>query len=136
MEIQITAIKFETVDGKKTGRSFSFMADPKKLAVYKTEETSGIFKKEELDDVKYNTKDFLVEWKKQQLAITHKVEEIRQYVHTQWKLGALHGIKHWDRVYENGQKLLTPDTNPLVIGLFAYLHDSCRIEFMKTGRNY
>ena len=137
MEIQITAIKFETVDGKKTGRSFSFMADPKKLAVYKTEETikkkikeyvanSGIFKKEELDDVKYNTKDFLVEWKKQQLAITHKVEEIRQYVHTQWKLGALHGIKHWDRVYENGQKLLTPDTNPLVIGLFAYLHDSCR----------
>ena len=68
MEIQITAIKFETVDGKKTGRSFSFMADPKKLAVYKTEETikkkikeyvanSGIFKKEELDDVKYNTKD-------------------------------------------------------------------------------
>ena len=39
MEIQITAIKFETVDGKKTGRSFSFMADPKKLAVYKTEET-------------------------------------------------------------------------------------------------
>ena len=91
MEIQITAIKFETVDGKKTGRSFSFMADPKKLAVYKTEATikkkikeyvanSGIFKKEELDDVKYNMKDFLVEWKQQQLAITHKVEEIRRYV--------------------------------------------------------
>ena len=39
MEIQITAIKFETVDGKKTGRSFSFKADPKKLAVYKTEAT-------------------------------------------------------------------------------------------------
>ena len=139
MEIQITAIKFETVDGKKTGRSFSFMADPKKLAVYKTEETikkkikeyvanSGIFKKEELDDVKYNMKDFLVEWKQQQLAITHKVEEIRRYVQAKWTLGALHGIRHWDRVYENGQKLLTPDTNPLVIGLFAYLHDSCRID--------
>ena len=76
MEIQITAIKFETVNGKKTGKSFSFKADPKKLAVFKTEATlrkkikeyvakSGIFKKEELDDVKYNMKDFLEEWKKQ-----------------------------------------------------------------------
>ena len=139
MEIQITAIKFETVDGKKTGRSFSFKADPKKLVVYKTEATikkkikeivakSGIFKKEELDDVKYNMKDFLEEWKKQQAAIVHKVEEIRRYVQAKWTLGALHGIRHWDRVYENGQKLLTPDTNPLVIGLFAYLHDSCRID--------
>lgn len=76
MEIQITAIKFETVNGKKTGKSFSFKADPQKLAVFKTEATlkkkikeyvakSGIFKKEELDDVKYNMKDFLEEWKKQ-----------------------------------------------------------------------
>ena len=39
MEIQITAIKFETVNGKKTGKSFSFKADPKKLAVFKTEAT-------------------------------------------------------------------------------------------------
>lgn len=43
-------------------------------------------------------------------------------------LGALHGVRHWDRVYENGQKLLTPDVNPLVLGLFAYLHDSCRVK--------
>lgn len=35
-------------------------------------------------------------------------------------------MRHWDRVYENGQKLLTPEVNPLVVGLFAYLHDSCR----------
>ena len=65
MEIQITAIKFETVNGKKTAKSFAFKLDPKKMAVYKTENTvrkkieeyvakSGIFKKEELDDVKYN----------------------------------------------------------------------------------
>ena len=39
MEIQITASKFETVNGKKTGKSFSFKADPKKLAVFKTEAT-------------------------------------------------------------------------------------------------
>ena len=138
MEIQITAIKLETVNGKKTGKSLAFKLDPKKMAAYKTETTlrkkieesvakSGVFKKEELDDVKYNMKDFLEEWKKQ-IAIVQIVEDIRRYVHAQWTLGALHGIRHWDRVYENGQKLLTPDTNPLVIGLFAYLHDSCRID--------
>ena len=87
MEIQITAIKFETVNGKKTGKSFSFKADPKKLAVFKTEATlkkkikdyvakSGIFKKEELDDVKYNMKDFLEEWKKQ-VAIV-QAEELKK----------------------------------------------------------
>ena len=138
MEIQITAIKLETVNGKKTGKSLAFKLDPKKMAAYKTETTlrkkieesvakSGVFKKEELDDVKYNMKDFLEEWKKQ-IAIVQIVEDIRRYVHSQWTLGALHGIRHWDRVYENGQKLLTPDTNPLVIGLLAYLHDSCRID--------
>jgi len=56
------------------------------------------------------------------------VKKIRDYVHAQWKLGALHGIRHWDRVYENGQKLLTPEVNSLVVELFAYLHDSCRVE--------
>jgi hypothetical protein len=87
MEIQITAIKFETVNGKKTGKSFSFKADPKKLAVFKTEATlrkkikeyvakSGVFKKEELDDVKYNMKDFLEEWKKQ-VAIV-QAEELKR----------------------------------------------------------
>ena len=76
MEIQITAIKFEIVNGKKKGKSFSFKVDPKKLAVFKTEATlkkkikeyvakGGVFKKDELDDLKYNWKDFLEEWKKQ-----------------------------------------------------------------------
>ena len=45
MEIQITAIKFETVNVKKTGKSFAFKADPKKLAVFKTEATlMGVLK--------------------------------------------------------------------------------------------
>ncbi len=76
MEIQITAIKFETVNGKKTGKSFAFKLDPKKMAVYKTEATvrkrveeyvakSGVFKSSELKDLKYSMKDFLEEWKKQ-----------------------------------------------------------------------
>ena len=56
------------------------------------------------------------------------IEKIRRYVHAQWTLGAVHGIRHWDRVYENDQKLLTPDVNPLVVELFAYLHDSCRVD--------
>ena len=70
MEIQITAIKFETINGKKTGKSFAFKLDPKKMAVFKTEATlrkkieeyvakSGVFKKDELKDLKYNMKDFL-----------------------------------------------------------------------------
>lgn len=41
-------------------------------------------------------------------------------------MGALHGVTHWDRVYDNGLKLLTEDTNPLVVALFAYVHDACR----------
>ena len=76
MEIQITAIKFETVNGKKAGKSFTFKLDPKKMAVYKTEATlrkkieeyvakSGVFKNEELKDLNYSMKDFLEEWKKQ-----------------------------------------------------------------------
>ena len=87
MEIQITAIKFETVNGKNIGKSFTFKANPKKLAVFKTEATlrnkikeyvakSGIFKKEELDDVKYNMKEFLEEWKKQ-VAIV-QAEELKR----------------------------------------------------------
>ena len=45
---------------------------------------------------------------------------------SRWMLSEVHGIRHWDRVYANGQKLLTAEVNPLVIALFAYLHDSCR----------
>ena len=85
MKIQITAIKFETVNGKKTGKSFSFKLDPKEMAVYKTEATlrkkidehvvrNGMFKASELKDVKYNMKDFLAEWKKQILIV--KAEEL------------------------------------------------------------
>ena len=45
IENQITPIKFETVNGKKTGKSFSFKADSKKLVVFKTEATlMGVLK--------------------------------------------------------------------------------------------
>ena len=80
MEIQITVIKFETVNGKRTGKSLAFKMDPKKMAVYKTEATlrkkieeyvakSGVFKKDELKDLKYSMKDFLEEWKRQRSVV-------------------------------------------------------------------
>ena len=52
---------------------------------------------------------------------------LREYVHSQWTLSTIHGISHWDRVYANGLQLLTPDVDPLVVAMFAYLHDSCRM---------
>lgn len=87
MEISITAIKFEIVNGKKTGKSFAFKLDPKEMAVYKTEATlrkkideyvakSGVFKSSELKDVKYSMREFLEEWKKQ-LPIV-KAEELKK----------------------------------------------------------
>ena len=76
MRINITAIKFEIVNGKKTGKSISFKLDPKQMAVNKTDASirkkieeyvikSGVFKKEELKDVEINMKDFIREWRKQ-----------------------------------------------------------------------
>ena len=56
------------------------------------------------------------------------VKDIRNYAHLRWTLGSLHGISHWDRVYRNAQLLITPEVNPLVVALFAYLHDSCRLD--------
>ena len=76
MNIKIQVIKFETVNGKKVGKSFSFRLDPKEMAKYKTEATvrrrieqhvaqSGVFKRSELKELKYNMKEFLEEWKRQ-----------------------------------------------------------------------
>ena len=54
------------------------------------------------------------------------IQQMRDYVLEHSYNGVFHGIDHWDHVYRNGQQLLTPEVNPLVVGLFAYLHDSCR----------
>lgn len=74
--MKINVIKFETINGKKVGKAFSFPIDAKKMAKHKTEATvkkkveeyiakSGVFKKDELKDLKYDMKDFLQEWKRQ-----------------------------------------------------------------------
>ena len=74
--MKINVIKFETINGKNVGKAFSFPMDAKKMARYKTEATvrkkveeyvtkSGLFKKNELNELKYDMTDFLQEWKKQ-----------------------------------------------------------------------
>lgn len=54
------------------------------------------------------------------------LKAVIECVKSRWTLGRTHGIGHWNRVWENGQKLLTPDVDPVVVHYFAYLHDSCR----------
>lgn len=78
MEITISAIKFETINGKRTGKSFAFALDPKVVAKkYKTEsslnryiesyiEKSGVFSKADIPLLKYQGKlEFIAAWKEQ-----------------------------------------------------------------------
>ena len=85
MKVKINVIKFETINGKKVGKAFSFSVDAKQMAKHKTEATvkkkveeyiakSGVFKKDELKELKYDMKDFLQEWKKQKLALSKAME--------------------------------------------------------------
>lgn len=89
MEITITAIKFETVNGKRTGKSFSFALDPKSVSMKcKTEtslnkyiesyiEKSGVFSKADFPSLKYqNKQEFVAAWK-EQLSIVKKEETER-----------------------------------------------------------
>ena len=55
-----------------------------------------------------------------------RIRQIRDYALNHSFASGFHGLDHWDRVYSNGKKLLTPGVDPLVVGLFAYLHDACR----------
>ena len=55
-----------------------------------------------------------------------RIKRVREYVLMNPRERGCHGIDHWDRVYANGQQLITRKVNPLVVGLFAYLHDYCR----------
>ena len=44
-------------------------------------------------------------------------------------LGSRHGEAHWERVYENGQRLAEQTgADVRIVELFAYLHDSRRLE--------
>jgi uncharacterized protein len=42
-------------------------------------------------------------------------------------LHGIHGVSHWERVRENGLRLANrTGANPLLVELFAFLHDCCR----------
>lgn len=57
------------------------------------------------------------------------VQSVKEYTLNRWKLGTLHGLSHWERVANNGL-ILAKETgaNPFITQLFAYLHDSCRMD--------
>ena len=92
--MKITVIKFETINGKKVGKTFSFPMDAKKMARYKTEATvrkkveeyvakSGLFKKSELHELKYDIADFLQEWRKQKHTVeAEMLKELEASTHT------------------------------------------------------
>lgn len=55
-----------------------------------------------------------------------EVLALRQYLKERRTMGESHGLPHWDRVYRNGQLLLTEGVNERVVQRFAYLHDALK----------
>ena len=63
---------------------------------------------------------------------------VKRFASSDWKLGEIHGLSHWQRVERNGiilslEKLngtfcIRKDINITVVRLFAYLHDKCRLD--------
>ncbi|MGL5317673.1 MAG: hypothetical protein ACRC9Q_03135 [Bacteroidales bacterium] len=56
------------------------------------------------------------------------LDKVIELVSKDWTLGELHGIYHWKCVERNGALLQQGGVNPCVVRLFAYFHDSCRID--------
>lgn len=54
------------------------------------------------------------------------IVKLRDFVMANFDHSCIHGIRHWDRVYNYGMQLLTPEVNKKVVQAFAYLHDTCR----------
>lgn len=62
-----------------------------------------------------------------------EIEEVRNFALSEWVLGEIHGLPHWQRVERNGIILsmqngrFRDDINIKVVRFFAYLHDKCRL---------
>ena len=53
------------------------------------------------------------------------IAKIKDQYRLKWH--GTHGIKHWNRVYDNGMKLASQDgVNSNVVQLFSIFHDACR----------
>ncbi len=61
----------------------------------------------------------------------HATSELITTIRAQFALDwhGIHGIQHWERVRDNGLRLaLATGANSTVVELFAYLHDSRRLD--------
>ncbi len=53
------------------------------------------------------------------------IAKIKEQYRLEWY--GTHGIKHWNRVYQNGIKLASQEgVNSKIVQLFSIFHDSCR----------
>ena len=94
-------------------------------AIKKTALKLKVLSKEELEGSDISCQELQEAWRSS-LRVLKEVRKVRDFVAGRWTLESTHGISHWDRVYENGMKLVTDDVDPVVVQYFAYLHDSCR----------
>ena len=63
--------------------------------------------------------------------MTYQRPELLKHIRDQFKIDwhGIHGANHWARVLHHGQKIAKArDGDILVIELFAFLHDSCRLD--------
>lgn len=87
----------------------------------------GIFTQSEIKQAQFSTETVVEAWKNKQ-KVEKSLRAVMNLVLERWSLGPTHGLGHWNRVYENGMKLITEEVDPVVVAFFAYLHDSCRID--------
>lgn len=84
--IKVTAYKFFTINGKKTGKAYTFPIDPKAMARYKTKDAllkkvgemlieSGEFNDSDLKDLRFKWNGFLEEWENQKAKAMEETDE-------------------------------------------------------------
>ena len=63
--------------------------------------------------------------------MTYQRTELLKHIRDQFKIDwhGIHGANHWARVLHHGQRIAkVRDGDLLVVELFAFLHDSCRLD--------
>lgn len=136
MKYKIKAIHKDVHEGKKFWKELQFEISRLEIMNCKSIKTLiryvkekavrlGIFSHAEIEQAQFSTGEVEQVWKDNQ-KVQKSLRDVQNLVLDRWTLGATHGIGHWNRVYENGMKLITDDVDPVVVAFFAYLHDSCR----------
>ncbi len=63
--------------------------------------------------------------------MTYQRPELLKHIRDQFKIDwhGIHGANHWARVLHHGQRIAKArEADLLVVELFAFLHDSCRLD--------